>query len=324
MIDSVPGKASDAGGGNSKLERARRFLTVEPFDLEQGHALLFSAVEDGDGEAARVASVIAACGLGVGKDWTRALDYLVRAAEAGNDRARAELMFLAAGETPPLTTPPIDWERLRRRIDLESWFATPPPRAVMNEPRIGVVEKFASREVCDWLIARGQPHLEAATVFDPVTGLRRPSEGRSNSAFAFDIFAMDIVFAVLWERIGRATGLAHGMEAPNILHYAVGQRYEPHFDFIEAKDSGDAALLTRGAQRVITFLLYLNDDYDGGETDFPALGWKYKSAKGDAMFFWSVNRLGQPDRRTLHTGRAPTRGEKWVYSQWLQARIAAP
>ena len=37
-----------------------------------------------------------------------------------------------------------------------------------------------------------------------------------------------------------------------------GQEYRPHFDAIGNADN----------QRVLTFLVYLNDDYEGGETDF--------------------------------------------------------
>ena len=75
---------------------------------------------------------------------------------------------------------------------------------------------------------------------------------------------------------------------------------------------------------MVTFLLYLNDDYEGGETCFPRISWQHKGRKGDAMFFWNVDAQGQPDPKTLHEGSAPTKGEKWVLSQWIQQGRVSP
>jgi hypothetical protein len=68
-------------------------------------------------------------------------------------------------------------------------------------------------------------------------------------------------------------------------------------------------------------LIYLNDDFDGGETNFPLINRRFKGRKGDALFFRNVNDAGAPDIRTLHAGLAPTRGEKWLFSQWARRRV---
>ncbi len=70
----------------------------------------------------------------------------------------------------------------------------------------------------------------------------------------------------------------------------------------------------------MTFLLYLNDDYDGGRTEFVTLGIAHKGRCGEGLFFVNALANGAPDRRTLHAGRPPTRGEKWVVSQFIRNR----
>jgi prolyl 4-hydroxylase len=70
----------------------------------------------------------------------------------------------------------------------------------------------------------------------------------------------------------------------------------------------------------MTFLLYLNDDYEGGETEFPVIGLRWKGRKGEGLFFWNVQPGGAPDERTLHAGAPVSRGEKWVLSQWIEGR----
>jgi prolyl 4-hydroxylase len=38
------------------------------------------------------------------------------------------------------------------------------------------------------------------------------------------------------------------------------------------------------------------------------------------MYFINALPDGQPDLRTVHAGRAPTRGEKWIFSQFIRDR----
>ena len=55
-------------------------------------------------------------------------------------------------------------------------------------------------------------------------------------------------------------------------------------------------------------------------TDFPDLGWRFKGARGDALWFWNVDGAGGLDLRTRHAGLAPSGGEKWLPSQWIRPR----
>jgi hypothetical protein len=64
--------------------------------------------------------------------------------------------------------------------------------------------------------------------------------------------------------------------------------------------------------------VYLNDDYDGGETEMPEIGFSHKGRRGEGFYFVNVLENGKPDRRTLHAGRSPKRGEKWVVSQFIR------
>lgn len=69
-----------------------------------------------------------------------------------------------------------------------------------------------------------------------------------------------------------------------------------------------------------TFLIYLNEEYEGGETAFPAIGLRYRGRAGDALFWANLDQQQLPDPLTLHAGLPPTSGEKWVFSQWIRER----
>lgn len=71
-------------------------------------------------------------------------------------------------------------------------------------------------------------------------------------------------------------------------------------------------------QRIVTFLLYLNDDYEDGETRFCEFGISHKGCRGEGLFFVNSHPDGTAHTSTLHAGRPPRNGEKWVVSQFIR------
>jgi prolyl 4-hydroxylase len=214
-----------------------------------------------------------------------------------------------------------DWNALRERVDVAPLLASPPARALPTGPRIFAVDGFASASLCDWLVELGRPRLKPATTYDPATGVQRYESGRTNSDCHLVLPYSDLVLAAIRARIANAIALPlKFFEASTILHYVPSQEFAKHYDFLDDTLPGYAQEIAQSGQRVLTFLLYLNDGFEGGETDFPLAGVRYKGAKGDAVFFWNVTPDGALDRRTLHAGLPTTSGEKYLLSQWVRDR----
>lgn len=258
-------------------------------------------------------------GIGVPQSWPEALDHLGRAAAAGSEFARGQIAALAGLENGD----GLDWRAAAGALPIETWSVRPPHRNLLNDPRLTIFEQAVPPSVCAWLISRGRQRLRRARVFDPATGLGRVKPQRSNSAWEMSLLDLDLVVAMLRTRIAATLGLPIGaLEPCQVLHYEVGQQFERHYDFLDENEPGHAADIARRGQRVATLLVYLNDDYQGGATDFPILGVSHRGSAGDALCFTNTSAAGVPDRRTLHAGLAPTQGEKWVYSQWIRNRAA--
>src|SRR6185312_4633112 len=137
--------------------------------------------------------------------------------------------------------------------------------------------------------------------------LQTPHRGRTNSYSAIGLFDADLVSLILQARLAAAAGVDFiTLEPPQVLHYAVGETYEPHFDFLEPDLPGNAAGIAELGQRIATLLIYLNDGFEGGETDFPLLGIRYKGGPGDALLFRNLTPTVAPHRRTRHAGLPPT------------------
>ncbi len=322
-------RAAVAGDTRAKAALALRLVSYPPLDVVEGARLAREAAADQSPEAMHVLSLLSTEGLGVPQSWDVALDYLARAAEFGHRTACIELAVLsgdwrlAREIAQGLTLAQHQCRRLRSTINLSALLQVPQPYVVSMAPRIAVVEKFLSPEVCDWLINVSRPMLQRARVIDYQTGAVRDDPVRDNSAMAMTVGGSDLVFATVRARIAALTGLpVSGLEVTAILRYEVGQKYLAHYDYFDKNSPGQTEDFSGEGQRVVTFLVYLNDDYVGGETAFPVVKARYKGRKGDALFFWNVAPDGAPDGRTLHAGLPPTRGEKWLLSQWIRYRLA--
>src|SRR5215831_37426 len=226
-------------------------------------------------------AVKAAEGRDVPQDWAKALSLLYRSAELGSRLAQAELAGLA-GEwslahriLAEEAAPEERWEALRNSIDLAKWLAPAPKPGFSEGARIAIAEDFAAPELCDWLIARARARLKPAKIGNRETGETSISNLRSGSACLFRTPDSDLIVAILRAKIAELTETrVDTMEIPTVLHYLTGQEFTPHFDITLDPDAPDyRERLAKGErQRVVTFLLYLNEDYEGGETEFPMLG----------------------------------------------------
>ena len=280
-----------------------------------------------NGEAAHLQAMRAAEGVGTPQNWDEALDSVQRSAELEYHPAQAELAALA-GEWE-LAQQIFNgarcgvekWAALRKDVNIAKWLAVPLKRIVSASPRIATVPELASPNECRWLISRARGKLSRAQVYDPQTGGPRSESVRTNSQAVLLRDENDLVLLFLRARIAQLIELpVPWLEAAMMLHYAPGEEFLPHLDFLDTDLPGPAADVAERGQRVVTFLVALNSEYEGGETEFSELGRRWKGPTGSGLFFWNVEPDGRPDPRTRHAGLPPVNGEKWLLSQWVRAR----
>lgn len=265
-------------------------------------ATLLAAPEDG--ETTHRLALLSAIGLGVPHDPALALERLRRAALLGHHLAQGSLAIIDAEPG-----------------GFDAWFRPAPPRLVSDRPHILVGDNFVSLAVCDWLIERARPRLTSALIYDTRTGQGRPDPVRTNTAFAFDLAATDMVLVLVREKLARLAGLpVPGLEPSQVLHYQPGRKFDWHVDFLDPAIPGHVQDLAVSGQRIATALIRLNDGYEGGETAFETGDQRFSGARGSVILWANVTPNGRPDPLTRHAGLPPTSGEKWVLSQWMRPR----
>ncbi len=296
----------------------------------EGVRLLREAALQGDAQCADISAVLAGAGIHCAQDWDQALDWLQLAAELGSRRAIGALSALCADRDVAACASAPDpgddlWGRLRAGIAIPGLVAPPPIATLHREPSIRSAPGFATPWLCDWLIGRARGRLTRAEVYNPHTGGLEQTPERTNSAALMSLLDTDLAQIVLQARIAAAVGRPLGnLEPAFVLHYAPGQIFHDHYDFVDPETPNYAEEIARNGQRVVTFLLYLNDAYEGGETDFPRLGFSHRGARGEGFFFENVRAGGAADTATLHAGRPPSQGEKWVLTQFVRDRALMP
>lgn len=192
----------------------------------------------------------------------------------------------------------------------------PAPEEICANPRVKAFRGALGEDLCDHLIGAALPRLKREHVLG-ADGQRRIHPHRTAWGALLGFGFADFPAITAGKKMARLARVPYAHAEPlSILRYVPGQEYRPHFDFLGPNDPD----LGAHGQRLKTALLYLNEDYVGGETHFLAPGVKYSGKTGDILVFHNVDDSGAIDYASRHEGRMIEKGEKWIGSLWLRDR----
>lgn len=316
--------AAARNGEHSALtELGRRYLIGDRVQPSPPHGvqLLQKGAELGEHECSLLLSVLHAIGHHVNQDWNLSLQHLVLAAEQGSDSAREQLELLCgnkklAGKGGSGRAHLLE---LARHIDLRQWHTPCEIEMLCENPKIGRVKALVSKDACKWLIKRSDGKLSPALVYDSVNQKTIRHSTRTNSSAVFGFLDTSVLATLLQVKIAVTMKVAFKqLEAISVLHYKGGEEITDHFDFIDPNSPNYEQQIAERGDRIVTFLVYLNDNYDGGETNFPRAGVRHKGTRGEGLFVVNVTETGEPNLQTMHAGLPPTSGEKWIITQFIR------
>lgn len=277
-----------------------------------------------DGTAAMVLAHNRLYGVGCKPDPRAAFNAVRLAARHGHpDGRRARIYLTAAGiGTKPDHPAAMDMLKELAKEDKfaalqlslldhvadEQRLAEALPKLISSDPYIAIYPSLFSPAECKYLATISAPWLEEAKVtFDGGTPFAAMRDADSS---AVSHLTEDLIVQRINRCIAAATGTQPRWGEPlNVLRYKEGQQYRPHHD---GRGSGD------GTTRIMTALIWLNEQFDGGETDFPSLNIRVRGGVGDMLVFRNVHDDGSQDDRLIHAGLPVSRGVKWMASRWIR------
>lgn len=288
--------AADSGDELAAFELGRWHLAgrIVQRDLAAARAWFGRAASAGHAQSRMIHAALLANGVGGARQWQESLRQLQI---ASGDNARAAL------EAELILHMAIDDDGNPTRI------AEAEP--VSESPAVYWVRSLFSPAECRALIEIAEPFLEPSVIVDPATGQARPHPIRTSEAASFPWMDETPFVHALNRRLAAASGTAVEQGEPlQVLRYFPAQQYRSHSDALPNTDN----------QRILTALVYLNEDFSGGETSFPAASLHLRGKVGDALIFRNTNPNGQADPRATHAGLPVTLGSKWLASRWIRER----
>ena len=185
-----------------------------------------------------------------------------------------------------------------------------------NEPNnIQRFKNVLSKKECKQLISEYQDFHQARTHSG---NLEYDKEIRKaqNAVYTEETPLLQKVREIIAEKTG--TDIRQQEYPISIIKYEEGGEYKPHHDHWE---HGRTDQRPEMGNRLKTAILYLNDDYEGGETEFPNWGEKIKGRTGELVAWTNLNKNGTPNMDTLHAGLPVKKGTKYIIVSWIRERL---
>jgi hypothetical protein len=165
------------------------------------------------------------------------------------------------------------------------------------------IDNFLTDEQCDEIIKEQTSMTDSMVLLEGkaqvVESIRSNKVGMYNGAYS------SFVNDKLKELCGDLE-----LEGLQLLKYDKGNKFTPHLD-----------QKYNGKERLFTTILYLNDDYKGGNTNFPTAGLKITPKKGKLIIWKNIKKDAQgnwiDNPLTLHESLPVKSGIKYSLVQWF-------
>jgi len=172
-------------------------------------------------------------------------------------------------------------------------------------------------EQCAEIIYLATPFIKESTIIGD-DGLNIPNKEYRTSHNTF-ITRDNTVVQDIYDKLSKIIGIeSDHFEQLQVVRYEPGQQYKAHWDACWEEHKCDK-FMDMGGQRYATLLLYLNDDFTGGETFFPKRNIKVLPKKGKAALFFNLEKDNKSKlENSYHAGLPPTSGIKWMCNVWVR------
>ena len=212
------------------------------------------------------------------------------------------------------------------------------------------IENFLNNEECNLLINDGSKKLERSYVMgsnnkkeyeNQISNVRTSSQSWLNKN--------DIKYKNILTKVNNLVNSFLNFEKIKldqyediqVVNYKENQEYKPHYDIChpdqcvkEHKTHCEKDYERFKSLRYITVLIYLNDDFSGGETFFPKINLKIKPQKGKVLLFFNCN----PNQNTKKNGKCDviqnsehgglpvlksnnnSKSGKWIANFWIRTK----
>lgn len=195
-----------------------------------------------------------------------------------------------------------------------------------DKPRIVLYHNVFTLDECSTINSTTpQEKFFPAQGFDFKTNTGVQTDFRSNSTYVDNEYRLAslqqrLTKLIEEELVGNSSYEKGCIETPlQIQRYAVGQQYKPHIDFFNVAGRSK----TFEVDRIASAIVYLNDDFKGGETFFTTLSIDVKPKAGSVLFFkYDYNDM-TVNMNTYHSGMPVISGVKSIVTAFVRGEAGS-
>ena len=181
------------------------------------------------------------------------------------------------------------------------------------EPK--VYPNFITKEEADYIFKISKNNFEKSLVLD----------GYDNSIRKSKTAWLDKNDSIIKNIIKRVCEFGNhpfeNTEDLQVVKYKPNGYYNEHHDSCCDGDEHCSTFFKRGGNRIVTMIIYLNDDFEGGATRFINLDKNIKPDKYSGILFYPLNKKKDNCHiNALHAGMPVISGEKYIANVWIRER----
>jgi len=178
-----------------------------------------------------------------------------------------------------------------------------------KQPHICYYHDVFGNDECDFVINESEKsgRYSRSTIYNTELKLSQVADMRTSTSFVDDENKFHSIRTKAYELIKQK--LPHitinHVEMAQIQKYDDTQFVSSHVDYFN-----DGIQITN-SDKMATLIVYLNDNFEGGETFFNHLGFKIRPEKGSALFFdYDYSEI--VNKKTRHEGLPVYNGTKYI------------
>jgi len=169
------------------------------------------------------------------------------------------------------------------------------------------------------IISSTSPLLREVTLFGDQGRSSKDKSIRNNRHYPTPLPNNLLELALVERIMVSSAGMEMMYAEPSVvLKYTPGQYYKWHYDHIYAHNPAIQQQIDQFGQRIKTAIIYLNDDFKGGNTEFKTPSLKVIPEKGKVLVFNNVDKDNNRLIESIHRGEEVTEGEKWIITLWFR------
>ena len=186
-----------------------------------------------------------------------------------------------------------------------------------EDPIIFTVDNFMSKKECEKIIRKHKKNVKPSMVEGEHGKVRSTLRSSSNTWFEDDDIINKISKHV--HRVYTST------DQIQFAEYKEGEKYNRHYDGWRDNGSEKSNRCLAIGQRVVTAILYLNDEFTGGNTTFTKLKIDVKPEVGKLLIFHNTyDNSSKLHELSEHMGSPVHEGCKYIINVWFRTQPQAP